>query len=221
MKSLGRHQLRGVDEPLMIYQAVGNGLVEEFPALVLDRLPPPVPGGHPAIAATRVREELGEDDMCVLYRAYQHWVGREVTLRSFRHDIVSDRRFIRRFEAEAQRLALLEHPHIFPVLDYWRDPERAVMVSPRLTVHSLGRRGRLTGRSRRRRPAGGTRRIGARPCPRPRGRPRRPDAGGGGLRRPGDTVPHRAGSGLDDHRDRCRNARAATPLPRRRRRAPR
>ena len=137
VKSLGRHQLRGVDEPLMIYQAVGNGLVEEFPALVLDRLPPPVPGGHPAIAGYEVREELGEDEMCVLYRAYQHSVGREVTLRSFRHDIVSDRRFIRRFEAEAQRLALLEHPHIFPVLDYWRDPERAVMVSPRLTVHSL------------------------------------------------------------------------------------
>ena len=137
MKSLGRHQLRGVDEPLMIYQAVGNGLVEEFPALVLDRLPPPVPGGHPAIAGYEVREELGEDEMCVLYRAYQHSVGREVTLRSFRHDIVSDRRFIRRFEAEAQRLALLEHPHIFPVLDYWRDPERAVMVSPRLTVHNL------------------------------------------------------------------------------------
>ena len=202
VKSLGRHQLRGVDEPLMIYQAVGNGLVEDFPALVLDRLPPPVPGGHPAIAGYEVREELGEDETCVLYRAYQHSVGREVTLRSFRHDIVSDRRFIRRFEAEAQRLALLEHPHIFPVLDYWRDPERAVMVSPRLTVHSLAGVGVVTGRSRRRRPAGGTRPGGARPCPRPRGRPRRPDAGGGGFRRPGHTVPHRAGSGLDDHRDR-------------------
>jgi DNA-binding SARP family transcriptional activator/WD40 repeat protein/tRNA A-37 threonylcarbamoyl transferase component Bud32 len=137
VKSLGRHQLRGVDEPLMIYQAVGNGLVEEFPALVLDRLPPPVPGGHPAIAGYEVREELGEDEVSLLYRAYQHSMGREVTLRSFRHDIVSDRRFIRRFEAEAQRLALLEHPHILPVLDYWRDPERAVIVSPRLNVHSL------------------------------------------------------------------------------------
>ncbi len=138
VKSLGRHQLRGVDEPLMIYQAVGTGLVQDFPPLVLDRLPPPLPGNHPAIAGYEVREQLGEDEASLLYRAYQHSVGREVTLRSFRQDIVSDRRFIRRFEAEAQRLTRLEHPHILPVLDYWRDPGRAIIVSPRLTVHSLG-----------------------------------------------------------------------------------
>ena len=69
------------------------------------------------------------------YLAYQHSVGREVSLLDFRSELVSDVRFIRRFEAEAHRLAQLDHPHLLPVLDYWREPERAVIVS-RLTART-------------------------------------------------------------------------------------
>ena len=43
----------------------------------------------------------------------------------------NDPEFIRRFESEANLVARLEHPHIAPLYDFWRDPER------RLSRHAL------------------------------------------------------------------------------------
>src|SRR5262249_48279949 len=45
--------------------------------------------------------------------------------------------FIRRFESEAQLVARLEHPHITPLYDYWRDPEGAYLVMRWLRGGSL------------------------------------------------------------------------------------
>ena len=60
------------------------------------------------------------------YRAYQPAVGREVAIKVVRPDLANDPAFIRRFQAEAQVVATLEHPHIVPLYDYWREPTRPI-----------------------------------------------------------------------------------------------
>ena len=45
--------------------------------------------------------------------------------------------FVRRFEREAQIVARLEHPHIVPLYDYWREPDAAYLVMRFLRGGSL------------------------------------------------------------------------------------
>ena len=56
--------------------------------------------------------------------------ARTARSRSRRSDRISptDAEFIQRFEAEAQLVARLEHPHIVPLYDYWREPGGAYLV---------------------------------------------------------------------------------------------
>ena len=48
--------------------------------------------------------------------------------RPIRPDLADASDFIRRFEAEARIVARLEHPHIVPLYDYWREPGGAYLV---------------------------------------------------------------------------------------------
>lgn len=45
--------------------------------------------------------------------------------------------FIRRFEKEAHLVARLEHPHIVPLYDFWREPNGAFLVMRWLRAGSL------------------------------------------------------------------------------------
>lgn len=76
----------------------------------------------------RLLERMGEGSLGVLYRATQPNVGREVVVRIIHERLAGDAAFVRRFEPEAQAVAILEHPHIAPVHDYWREPGRAYIV---------------------------------------------------------------------------------------------
>ncbi len=129
VQSLGMHEIRGLDGSSQVFQLVGNGRPIDFPPLLIDRLPPPMPDARSGLVpGYELREEIEAGSAGALYRAYQATLGREVAIRVFRSELVSDPRFIRRFEAEAQRIAAVNHPHLVALLDFWRDPESAFMV---------------------------------------------------------------------------------------------
>ncbi|HEX6299678.1 MAG TPA: BTAD domain-containing putative transcriptional regulator [Acidimicrobiia bacterium] len=128
-ESLGSHALPGIEDSVPIYQLLIGDPARTFPPLVTDRIPPPLPeGGRRSVPGYELREPIGVGSIGTLYRAYQPSVGREVMVEVIGRAEASDAGFIRGFEADAQRLALLDHPHINPLLDYWRDVEGAFLV---------------------------------------------------------------------------------------------
>ena len=75
-----------------------------------------------------LRELIGEGSFGAVYRATQPGVDRDVAVKVIRAELADDRSFVRRFEAEAQIVARLEHPHIVPLYDFWRQPGGAFLV---------------------------------------------------------------------------------------------
>ncbi len=139
VRALGTCEIRGLDPAPSLFQLVGDGMGDVFPPLLLDRLPPPLPEGRlvGSVPGYELRDEIGVGSVGVVYAAYQPSVGREVAVRVFRSELVSDPRFIRRFEADAQRVATLGHPHLVPLLDYWRGPSGAYLVMRLMTGGTL------------------------------------------------------------------------------------
>jgi serine/threonine protein kinase/WD40 repeat protein len=84
-----------------------------------------------------LRDRIGAGGFGAVYRAYQTTVGREVAIKIILPGLANQPDFIRRFESEAQLVARLEHPHITPLYDYWRDPEGAYLVMRWLRGGSL------------------------------------------------------------------------------------
>ena len=123
-ESLGRFDIVGLDPGVHIYQLVGHGFGSDFPALRIDRLPPPVPGGaERSVPGYELRALIGVGQLGEVHRAYQPSVGREVAVRIFGPGMVGHPQFVRRFETASQRITRVEHPHVVPLVDYWREPE--------------------------------------------------------------------------------------------------
>jgi WD40 repeat protein len=80
---------------------------------------------------------LGSGGFGEVYLARQPIVEREVAIKVILPQFASQPDFIRRFEAEAQMVAHLEHPFIIPLYDYWRDPTGAYLVMRWLKGGSL------------------------------------------------------------------------------------
>ena len=179
----------------------------------------------------RLLEQIGEGAFGVVYRATQPQVGREVAVKAVAPELANHPDFVRRFEREAQIVARLEHPHIVPLYDYWREPDAAYLVMRFLRGGSVedllrsgpldperavvdpgpGGRGALGGASPGHRPSGRE----ARQRPARRGGQRLPD----GLRRRARGGIARAFLGDDDARHarlplaRAGPARARRPDP--------
>lgn len=83
--------------------------------------------GH-VIKGYRLYEQLGSGGFGAVYRATQEDVQRDVAIKFIRPEYANRPDFIRRFEVEVQIIALMEHPHIVPLYDYWRDPQGAFLV---------------------------------------------------------------------------------------------
>ena len=76
----------------------------------------------------RLLEQIGEGAFGVVYRALQPQVEREVAIKAIHPELANHPDFVRRFEREAQIVARLEHPHVVPLYDYWREPDAAYLV---------------------------------------------------------------------------------------------
>ena len=104
--------------------------------------------GRP-LRSYRLLESIGEGSLGVVWRALDPGVGREVAIKQVRPAFARDADFVRRFEQEARTVASLEHPHIVPVYDSWRDASGAHLVmrlmrggsiADRLTANPLSAR---------------------------------------------------------------------------------
>jgi serine/threonine protein kinase len=89
------------------------------------------------IKGYELRERIGAGSFGAVYQAFQSTVGREVAVKIILPHFANHPDFIRRFEAEAQIVARLEHLHIIPLYDYWRDPSGAYLVMRLLRGGSL------------------------------------------------------------------------------------
>lgn len=89
------------------------------------------------IKGYEIHEQINTGGFGAVYRANQPTIGREVAIKVILPKLASKPDFIRRFEAEAQIIARLEHPHIVPLHDYWRDPHGAYLVMRYLRGGSL------------------------------------------------------------------------------------
>jgi len=138
-KALGEFRFKGIGSPQHVFQLLVEGLPADFPPLRIDRLPPAIlPGAFGrSVRGYELREQVGGGDLGVVYRAYQPSVGREVAIKAIRPELVNQPSFVRGFEAEAQQVAQLEHPHLVPLYDYWRDPDGAYLVMRWLRGGSL------------------------------------------------------------------------------------
>ena len=93
------------------------------------------PGQH--LKGYELRERLVAGAFDAIYRAYQTSVGRDVAIKVILPPVANQPDFIRRFETEAQLIARLDHLHIVPLYDYWRDPDGAYLVMRWLKGGSL------------------------------------------------------------------------------------
>jgi serine/threonine protein kinase/ABC-type glycerol-3-phosphate transport system substrate-binding protein len=108
----------GID-PSPALQRLQEQILRQDPAL-------DVPGRR--LRGYRLLEQVGEGAFGTVHRAFQPEVGREVAVKVIARRFADRPEFIRRFDVEAQLIARLEHPHIVPLYDYWREPDGAYLV---------------------------------------------------------------------------------------------
>ena len=80
------------------------------------------------IKGHKLLDKLGAGGFGAVYRAHQDLLKRDVAIKLILPEHANKPDFVRRFETEAELIARLEHPHIVPIYDFWRDPDGAYIV---------------------------------------------------------------------------------------------
>ena len=112
-------------ETTALYEQIQAGELEA-PAHSLTPQIPASPIG--TIRGYELQERIGAGGFGQVFLALQPSVGRQVAVKVILPQYANHPDFIRRFEAEARIVARLEHPHIVPLYDYWREPDGAYLV---------------------------------------------------------------------------------------------
>ena len=110
-----------------LHQRILSGEIEPAPEAQRDRI----------VRGYDLMECIGQGNAGAVYRAYQPILGREVAVKVILPRFANRPEFIRRFEVEAQLVARLEHLHIVPLYDYWREPDGAYLVMRLFRTGSL------------------------------------------------------------------------------------
>ncbi|MCK2220447.1 protein kinase [Actinomadura sp. ATCC 31491] len=101
------------------------------------RQDPTLQPGVSALRGYRLLERVGEGAFGVVWRAVQPGVEREVAIKAIHPRLANRPEFVRGFEAEAQLVVRVEHPHAVPLYDFWREPDGAYLVMRFLRGGSL------------------------------------------------------------------------------------
>ncbi len=118
-------------EPSVAMQELELQILRHDPALA------PAASAGPTVKSYRLIERLGAGTGGQMWRATHTALRREVAVKVMKSAVVDDEGFIRSFEADMRAIANLDHPHVAPVYDYWRDPTGAYVVMPLFTAGSV------------------------------------------------------------------------------------
>lgn len=93
-----------------------------------------------------LHEPIARSPLGIVHRAEQPSIGREVAVTVLPSERADDPDVVRAFEARLQAIAGLDHPHLLPVYDYWREPGGGYVVTrlPTGTLEQGLRAGRVT-----------------------------------------------------------------------------
>lgn len=88
----------------------------------------------------QIVKKLGQGGMGAVYHAYDPQFKRDVALKVLDHRFSKDKKFLSRFQREAEVVAQIDHPGLVPIYDYGEDNGELFLVMPLMAGGTLGER---------------------------------------------------------------------------------